>query len=385
MTDQRRTMPSPRRVPAGFTLIELIVSLVIMSILLGSMASAVILAGHALPDGDDPLDRTALAVAAVDRIARDLALADPLIAADSNEVRFYVPDRGHGAAGPEKIIYAWSGVTGDPLTYTYNSGSAVTVCENVYDLSLEYIREAKPLLDAPRVLLVVSDAGALSLQEQARQTLMESWGFTIQPVGGDASQIVFDTLIGDSNVLYVCGTVSSTAMADKDFNPPIGVVNEAGALYDEFGFAEGADTSLSADYVWIVDETHEITAGLGTGQAVIYDAAQQHVCTAGTLAPGAEVITNMSGAHPTTVVVDTGGLLYGGGRALRRRVGLVWGTSAFDLDLVNNLGRRYLRQAIAWAAAPAGIGTVRITLQIGSDLEDRVETEVQLLNKPEEP
>jgi prepilin-type N-terminal cleavage/methylation domain-containing protein len=378
-------MTPPRTTSAGFTLLELVVSLTIMSILLGSMASAVILAGHAIPDGDDPIDRTALAVDAVDQIARDLVLADPITQAATHEVRFYVPDRGHGVSGAEKIIYHWSGTAGDPLLRSYNSAAYVAVCEGVHDFSLEYIREATPLLHTPRVLLVIRDDGTPTADESARQALIESWGFTVQLLGADASPGTFVTRYEDSDVMYVCETVSSTEMLAQDFNPGVGVVNEEQNLYDEYGLAQGTHAFLISDEIWVTNGSHPITAGIATGGVTIFDFAQEQVSVQGALAPGAQVITKSSGSHMTTVVLDAGAELYAGGRALRRRVGLAWGTNTFDFSLVNDTGARYMRQAIAWAAAPAAIGTVRITLQVGSDPGDRVETEVQLLNKPEEP
>ena len=271
------------------------------------------------------------------------------------------------------------------MTGSKLSGDWVTVCDDVHDFTLEYIREAQPLTNTPRVLLVVSDAGALDVDDTAKQALIESWGFSVQLIGGDATQMAFDTFIGDADVLYISESTPSTAMLGKDFNPPIGVVNEEQNLYDEYGLAEGTHAYVTSDDMWIVNDAHEITAGLGAGSVVIHDFPQEQVSTQGALAPGAAVITQSSGSYVTTVAVDAGGELYGGGRALRRRVGLVWGTNSFDFSLVNDTGRQYMRQAIVWASAPAAIGAVRITLQIGSDPNDRVEAEIQLLNKPGEP
>jgi len=84
------------------------------------------------------------------------------------------------------------------------------------------------------------------------------------------------------------------------------------------------------------------------------------------------------------VAVDAGGTLVGGAKAPARRVSMPWGTSAFDFNTVTAAGLTLMRRSIVWAATPRGIGAVKITLQLGSDPSGRVETQVQLLNVPEE-
>jgi hypothetical protein len=44
-----------------------------------------------------------------------------------------------------------------------------------------------------------------------------------------------------------------------------------------------------------------------------------------------------------------------------------------------------MRRSIVWAAAPVGIGSVKISLQVGPDLSGRAETLVQVFNVPEAP
>ena len=161
---------------SGFTLVELVVSLAIMTVLLGAMTSAVLMASRALPDEEGLPERTTAAIAATERISRDLALATSITLADEHAVEFTVPDRGHGDAGPETIEYTWSGVAGDPLEFSYNACDAITLCEDVQEFSLGYTSKTKTLAGAPRVLLVVDDADKPDAADTARRSAMESWG-----------------------------------------------------------------------------------------------------------------------------------------------------------------------------------------------------------------
>ena len=107
--------------------------------------------------------------------------------------------------------------------------------------------------------------------------------------------------------------------------------------------------------------------------------------TPGQLAPGLQVLAE-AGGLAELAVLDVGAKNYGGGTAKGRRVKLPWGEAEFDINSLNANGETIMRRAIVWAAAPVrGISGVRITLQVGSDPSGRVDTQVQLLNVPEEP
>ena len=164
----------------GLTLAELVVSMTIMTILMGAMTSVILMASHALPTGQSPLEKKTQAADIVDQSAGDLVFATTFIFSDADTVRFNVPDRGHGAAGPETMRYSWSGTPGDPLTHRYNGCPDITLCEDVQDFSLEYVRKAKPLSGLPRVLLIVDDDVAPTAQDEAKRQMIESWGFTVQ-------------------------------------------------------------------------------------------------------------------------------------------------------------------------------------------------------------
>ncbi len=365
----------------GFTLAELVVSMSIMTILVGGMASVVLLAGHAIPDEEDLSTQAAEAVAAVDRITADLALATAL-SATAGSVKLSVPDRGHGDAGPEMIQYTWSGTPGDPLAYSYNESDAITVCEDVRYFSLEYARKALPLTHTPRVLLVIDELGGPGSQDEDRQDLMESWGLTVGTIVASAPQATFDAQGKAADVIYISETVWSDDLQDKDMNPCVGIVTEEGYICDEMGLGADAYYLQPVDQILVTNNTHYITVPFEPGYLVFLDDWQERVALQTPLAPAASILATGASSDPVLVVVDVGGELLNGATAAARRVKLPWGPSPFDFNMLNDAGQTLLHRAIIWAAAPVGVSAVKVTLQVGSDASGRVETQVQLLNSP---
>ncbi len=122
----------------GYTLVELVMSVAVATVLLGGTASAVLLAGRALPDGDSLLELRLRSETVVNRLALDLLCAESFPLRTATGLEFTVADRGHGVAGAETIAYSWSGTPGDPLTRRYNSGTAVDLLADVQNFELLY-------------------------------------------------------------------------------------------------------------------------------------------------------------------------------------------------------------------------------------------------------
>lgn len=136
---ERRFVGSPAR---GFTLVELVVSMAIMSILMIGLASAVVIVGKAMPERTSLGLRLATAAQIADQIAQELRTALWIREHASTSVEFSVPDRD-GDGLPERIRYAWSGVAGTPLTRQYNGGNAVNVASDVYYFNLDYFTTSR--------------------------------------------------------------------------------------------------------------------------------------------------------------------------------------------------------------------------------------------------
>jgi prepilin-type N-terminal cleavage/methylation domain-containing protein len=126
-----------RRRSAAFTLIEMIASLVIMSILMVAMGGALMMSSQAVPDAGNRTMRITEAADVLDQITSELTYAIAVTEMTATAVTFTVADRDSDSV-VETIRYAWSGTAGDPLTREYNGGAAVNVLEDVQSFDLNW-------------------------------------------------------------------------------------------------------------------------------------------------------------------------------------------------------------------------------------------------------
>lgn len=119
----------------AFTLIETVLSLGIVGVIAVSMTSIMMLTSRAMPSvGDaDVVNVSTREVAS--RIASELASATSITSLSAHSVTFTVPDRDSDGL-EETFRYGWTGTAGDPLVWTYNGGSAITVASNVQGFTL---------------------------------------------------------------------------------------------------------------------------------------------------------------------------------------------------------------------------------------------------------
>jgi type II secretory pathway pseudopilin PulG len=200
------------------------------------------------------------------------------------------------------------------------------------------------------VLMVVVDPVNLTAQEAAKQVLMESWGFTVNRIDESASQAEFDAAVATADVAYVAEDILSGNLGTKLREAPIGVVIEEQKLPSEFGIAS-TDTVFTETFIQITDNTHYITEPFSLGTVAFVGAAQPVGGPSGTLAPGLTMLAQRpSSSTGMLTLIETGGLLYGGGTAAGRRVKLPWGDNDFDVNALTADGRTIMRRAIEWGA-----------------------------------
>ncbi len=119
------------------TLVELLLTISITVVLFGGIASAVLLASHALPKDDDAFVAITNGATISEQISSELFSAITVTERTPIAITFTTADRNQDT-NPETIRYAWSGVPGDPLTRKYNTYPAKTVKAKVYDFNLNY-------------------------------------------------------------------------------------------------------------------------------------------------------------------------------------------------------------------------------------------------------
>lgn len=337
----------PKREATGFTLIEVVLSVTILSILMGAMMSAILISRQAIDDGDSLISRTVAGREAVDEITSDLQLALTITESTATAVTFTVPDRtGDDAA--ETIRYAWSGIAGDPLTRTFN-GTTVDLTQNVHNLDFTYLtRTIKAASN--KLLLVVGNSSTLPSDDQARQTQFESWGYTVTVIDDGTSQSEMDTAVGENDVVYISETIDSSILGTKLTNAAIGIVSGEGNLQDDLGFASTVAWTSDND-INVTDNSHDITSPFSTGSLVIYSTTSSINNPYGTLAGGAQVLArDYSYNDPVLIAIESGGALYGGGNAAGRRVLLPWCvTDVNDFSILTADALTITKRSLEWA------------------------------------
>jgi competence protein ComGC len=121
----------------GFTLMEMAIAVAVTSVVMLGMASAMLIAGRALPDAGSPAGAGLATAAAVEQVITELQYAASIRQRAANTIEFTVADRNADDV-PETIRYGWSGTSGAPLTRQYNGGPAVNVLADVRELNLSY-------------------------------------------------------------------------------------------------------------------------------------------------------------------------------------------------------------------------------------------------------
>lgn len=144
------------------TLVEVVVSSAAAAILLGGIASTIVLATQALPSNVNHLDEAIDAADVLTQLSEDLLCATEVTSRTRTSIGMLVPDRS-GDGMPEKVIYQWSGTAGDALTRTYSGGRTVDVIDEVDHFELEY-----------EVVTVETDGDPV--KNESGETWLAGWG-----------------------------------------------------------------------------------------------------------------------------------------------------------------------------------------------------------------
>lgn len=119
---------------AGFSLVELLLSLGVLVVVLGAATSVVSFVARGVAGPDDPGTRTLAARAAADMLLADSALAHAVQVDSPGDITLTLPDVDEDGVD-EVVQYAWSGTAGESLVRTVN-GQSVALVEDVEGFTL---------------------------------------------------------------------------------------------------------------------------------------------------------------------------------------------------------------------------------------------------------
>lgn len=369
-----------RRDCLALTLPELVLSISIMSVLLGGIGSAMLLAGKTMPSGNAAQLADAEASRALMQIVSELSYATGVASVSSRAIEFTVPDRNHGAAGPETIRYQWSGTPGDPLLRSYNGATPASLVSKAGSVTITSELAAGDMPQSLRVLLVASNSSALSSGDSARKSLLESWGMTGAVVDDGASLAEFVAAARDCDVIYISHEIDANAFADKAVNVRRGVVTESSNNIAQYGLGSGPALSMQTAMT-SASSTHPITLGMSGSVAVA--TAASLLTELNTPTPYATVLGSTSAGKALLVVAEVGTPLEGAITAAGRRVKFPGGVLLYSVYGLTNDGKKLLARSLAWAGAPIQMRSVRIVIQ--TSLGATREVTVPLLSRPAAP
>ena len=121
----------------GFTLLEVIVSSMLLSVVVSAASALLFVTARAVPTGEDPGVAAAETLRAMDLLSSELSFATRVTAAEAMRVEFVIRDRDSDAVD-DAISYAWSGTPGDPWMRSEGNGDPAAVVRRLASLSLRY-------------------------------------------------------------------------------------------------------------------------------------------------------------------------------------------------------------------------------------------------------
>lgn len=135
------TQPATKYRRRGYTLLELVIALPLMTLLMLGLASAIHIAARAIPDGSGAAAATLHSGAALDLLEAELGCATAVTSRSATEIVFVTPDRS-GDNVAESVRYSWSGIAGNSLMREFNGSLPEILVPSVQDFALSYESKA---------------------------------------------------------------------------------------------------------------------------------------------------------------------------------------------------------------------------------------------------
>lgn len=174
------TPPSSHR--GAFTLIEMVMSLGVLSILMGAIMSMMVLTANDIGGQRTRAERALQLETALAELRQDMQVALALQFDGSTTITLDVPNRGlSGGGAPEEIVYTVVGSNPSALARSINGGTPEIIAEGVMDFGMAAVVTTMPGADtfsdppepvtSPETLLVVNDSGS----ESASRAITDKW------------------------------------------------------------------------------------------------------------------------------------------------------------------------------------------------------------------
>ncbi|MCO6438800.1 MAG: prepilin-type N-terminal cleavage/methylation domain-containing protein [Phycisphaerae bacterium] len=346
---------------SAFTLVEVITALAIMTILTTGLASALVLATRALPETDSPLRCQVRTADALDLIAEELASAIQVLARSDHGITFLAPDR-NGDGVPEKIVYAWSGTPGDPLTRQAVGSLQENVLEDVTKLEFRYDTAdlvetyPAPLTEsAEQVLASWTNTAALNSGEVDASN---SWGQLFIPAVS-APAVSFMV----TRVRLFCehnGTADGTAL--------LSILPAEGSGAPQFtSLAQGKilESELPSAAAWFSIPVNSMLP-VPRGQRLCFT-----------------VTTADTAGKAITIHYDNDSVVQGGG-AILSRTGGTWTVDASQALVYEVYGKTYANSGATQSITRRYLRRVQLSAQSGPQDESAVLTGTTFGNRPED-
>jgi prepilin-type N-terminal cleavage/methylation domain-containing protein len=339
----------------AFTLIEMVVSLSIISVVFLAMGSVMVLASKAVPV---PNSSTGLALDAAELLQQftsELEVATAVSVATDKGIAFTVPDRD-GDGSDESIVYLWGGVSGGSLVRQYNGGTLVNIVPAVYEFSIVYDTVPVPQPDAKtesaEVLLDSYSSTSFNTEfVVTRNNLIGQWinpqGLPADAVDWNLTRVFFQAKKHSSSdgIIYVQIRTPTAS------NTPGSTVLESKTLYE---------SSLLSDYQWVLAKYDNVRG----------------------IAPADEVCLVLQWQYDTEAASIRHTYLGGSSLLTSYDKGVNWSYSSNTTMIFYAYGTY---STMVPQPPITAVRSVTLTLNPGKTVSSRVRTAAQTLNLPEMP
>ncbi len=244
-------------------------------------------------------------------------------------------------------------IKGDVLTSNagFASSDYGTIAKRP-QLTINYACECGVVCQTPqgngKVLLIVGDSINMAVNDLVKQELLTSWGYSVEVIDDDDSQLNFDAAIANNDAAYISQSIDSITLQTKLSNPPIGILNENTDFLGVIGIADSTSSGVGKAFN-IIDNSHYITAVFPAGIIPFYSENMARYYLTGGLAVEQQTLVSFNG-FPVLEAVESKALLSDGAtKAAGRRVALAAGSQGiFNWQFTNNNTRLLVQRAMQW-------------------------------------